>query len=210
MPRDFIELAEVSGTIQPLTRWVVRHAVEQAAEFAMLGHPMVVGVNVSARNLYDPELVNGIAADLADFGVPPHRLLLELTESELVDDPSQVMTVLSLVSGMGVGLAVDDFGTGWSSLANLTRLPIDQIKIDQSFVSHMLDGGDDAVIVRSIVDLGHNLELTVVAEGVETESVLLELTDLGCDQAQGFFISRPQPADQLLAWLGSREAVRLG
>ena len=209
MPAEFIGLAEVSGTIQPLTRWVVSHAVEQAARFAELGHPITVGVNVSARNLYDPDLVKGITADLERFGVPPERLLLELTESELVDDPSQVMTVLSLVSGMGARLAIDDFGTGWSSLANLSRLPIDQIKIDQSFVSHMLDGGDDLVIVRSIVDLGHNLELAVVAEGVETESALMELAELGCDQAQGYLISRPLPADTLLEWLDSRTAIRL-
>src|SRR5690606_6756248 len=121
-------------------------------------------VNVSARNLYDPALVTGIGAELAATGLSPERLMLELTESELVDDPSQVMTVLSLVSDMGVQLAIDDFGTGWSSLANLTRLPIHQIKIDRSFVSRMLVGGDDAVIVRSIVDLGHNLDLAVVAE----------------------------------------------
>jgi diguanylate cyclase (GGDEF)-like protein/PAS domain S-box-containing protein len=209
LPNDFIELAEVSGMIQPLTRWVVRHAVAQAAVFERQGYPLVVGVNVSARNLYDPDLVTGIAGDLMRADVPPERLLLELTESELVDDPSQVMTVLSLVSGMGVRLAIDDFGTGWSSLANLTRLPIDQIKIDQSFVSHMLDGGDDAVIVRSIVDLGHNLGLAVIAEGVETESVLHELAELGCDQAQGFFIGRPMPGDDLIAWLASREAVSL-
>ena len=209
MPGDFIELAEVSGSIQPLTRWVVHHAVEQAAAFAAAGHPMIVSVNVSARNLYDPDLVKGIAADLHEFGVPPHRLVLELTESELVDDPSQVMTVLTLVSGMGVGLAIDDFGTGWSSLANLRRLPINQIKIDQSFVSRMLDGGDDAVIVRSIVDLGHNLALLVVAEGVENESTLAELAELGCDQAQGFYISRPMPSHDLMQWLESRDAVRL-
>jgi EAL domain-containing protein (putative c-di-GMP-specific phosphodiesterase class I) len=133
--------------------------------------------------------------------------MLELTESELVDDPSQVMTVLSLVSGMGVRLAIDDFGTGWSSLANLTRLPMHQIKIDRSFVSQMLHGGDDAVIVRSIVDLGHNLGLAVVAEGVEDQLTLAALAALGCDQAQGFLISRPVPADELLTWLTDRQVA---
>ena len=130
--------------------------------------------------------------------------MLELTESELVDDPSQVMTVLSLVSGMGVRLSIDDFGTGWSSLANLTRLPIHQIKIDRTFVSRMLAEGDDAVIVRSIVDLGHNLGLDVVAEGVEDTATLAALDGLGCDQAQGNLLSPAVPAGELLAWLDSR------
>jgi diguanylate cyclase (GGDEF)-like protein/PAS domain S-box-containing protein len=206
-PSEFIELAEVSGTIQPLTKWVVRTAVAQAAALVAAGHPLVMSANVSARNLYDPDLVKGIGEDLAAFGLPPELLMLELTESELVDDPSQVMTVLSLVSGMGVRLAIDDFGTGWSSLANLTRLPMQQIKIDRSFVSQMLQGGDDAVIVRSIVDLGHNLGLAVVAEGVEDERTLAALAALGCDQAQGYLLSRPVPADQLLTWLDNRRLV---
>jgi diguanylate cyclase (GGDEF)-like protein/PAS domain S-box-containing protein len=207
-PSEFIELAEVSGTIQPLTKWVVRTAVAQAAELAKAGHHIVMSANVSARNLYDPDLVKGIGDDLATFDLPPEQLMLELTESELVDDPSQVMTVLSLVSGMGVRLAIDDFGTGWSSLANLTRLPMHQIKIDRSFVSQMLHGGDDAVIVRSIVDLGHNLGLAVVAEGVEDELTLSALAALGCDQAQGYLISRPVPAEQLMTWLAHRKLVR--
>jgi diguanylate cyclase (GGDEF)-like protein/PAS domain S-box-containing protein len=206
-PSEFIELAEVSGSIQPLTRWVVRTAVEQAALLAEAGHELAMSVNVSARNLYDPDLVKGIGDDLGAFGLPPEQLMLELTESELVDDPSQVMTVLSLVSGMGVRLAIDDFGTGWSSLANLTRLPMHQIKIDRSFVSQMLHGGDDAVIVRSIVDLGHNLGLAVVAEGVEDQLTLAALAALGCDQAQGFLISRPVPADELLTWLTDRQVA---
>jgi diguanylate cyclase (GGDEF)-like protein/PAS domain S-box-containing protein len=207
-PSEFIELAEVSGSIQPLTKWVVRTAVRTAARLAEAGHDLVMSANVSARNLYDPDLVKGIGADLAEFGLPSQQLMLELTESELVDDPSQVMTVLSLVSGMGVRLAIDDFGTGWSSLANLTRLPMHQIKIDRSFVSQMLHGGDDAVIVRSIVDLGHNLGLAVVAEGVEDELTLAALAALGCDQAQGYLISRAIPADDLFEWLAHRKATR--
>ncbi|MCU1380003.1 MAG: diguanylate cyclase [Acidimicrobiales bacterium] len=204
-PSEFIELAEVSGTIQPLTKWVVRTAVAQAAELARAGHHLVMSANVSARNLYDPDLVKGIGEDLAASGLPPELLMLELTESELVDDPSQVMTVLSLVSGMGVRLAIDDFGTGWSSLSNLTRLPIHQIKIDRSFVSQMLLGGDDAVIVRSIVDLGHNLGLAVVAEGVEDELTMAALASLGCDQAQGYLLCRPVPAAELVTWLDNRK-----
>jgi diguanylate cyclase (GGDEF)-like protein len=207
-PAEFIELAEVSGSIQPLTKWVVRTAVQTATRLAAAGHDIVMSANVSARNLYDPDLVKGIGDDLATFGLSPERLMLELTESELVDDPSQVMTVLSLVSGMGVRLAIDDFGTGWSSLANLTRLPMHQIKIDRSFVSQMLHGGDDAVIVRSIVDLGHNLGLAVVAEGVEDELTLAALAALGCDQAQGFLISKAVPADELMTWLANRKLVR--
>jgi diguanylate cyclase (GGDEF)-like protein len=205
-PAEFIALAEVSGIIQPLTRWVIRNATMQGTALLEAGHRVVMAVNVSARNLYEPDLVGSIEADLTHSGLPPELLMLELTESELVDDPSQVIAVLSEVSRRGVRIAVDDFGTGWSSLSNLTQLPIDQIKIDRSFVSRMLAGGDDAVIVRSIVDLGHNLGLEVVAEGVEGTATLNALGDLGCDQAQGYLIARPMPAEELMAWL-DRAAV---
>ena len=206
-PGEFIALAEVSGIIQPLTRWVMRAAVQQAAVFARQGTPLVVAVNVSARNLYEPDLVSGIATDLRECGVAPNLLMLELTESELVDDPSQVMAVLTQLSEMGVRVAIDDFGTGWSSLSNLTSLPIHQVKIDRSFVSRMLAGGDDGVIVRSIIDLGHNLGLEVVAEGVEDRDTFDALRCLGCDQAQGYLVSRPMPPDELTPWLRSRETA---
>jgi diguanylate cyclase (GGDEF)-like protein len=205
-PSEFIGLAEVSGTIQPLTRWVIRRAVSHASTLARSGHPLVMAANVSARNLYDPDLVEGVRRALEDFALPPELLLLELTESELVDDPSQVMTVLGRLNDMGVQIAVDDFGTGWSSLANLTQLPIDQVKVDRSFVSRMLQGGDDAVVVRSIIDLGHNLGLTVVAEGVEDEATFAALAALGCDHAQGYLLSRPVPATELATWLAARQA----
>jgi diguanylate cyclase (GGDEF)-like protein len=209
-PAEFIALAEVSGIIQPLTQWVVRTAAMQGAELVRLGHQVVMGVNVSARNLYEPDLVAGIEQDLLDSALPPELLMLELTESELVDDPSQVMTVLSLVSEKGVRLAIDDFGTGWSSLSNLTQLPIHQVKIDRSFVSRMVAGGDDAVIVRSIIDLGHNLGLEVVAEGVEDTATLNALRDLGCDQAQGYLIARPMPAADLVPWLDRAALAVIG
>ena len=205
-PAEFIELAEVSGLIQPLTRWAIGTALGQVEAWRREGVDLAVAVNVSARNLYDPKLAPAIGAALERTGTDPRRLMLELTESELVEDPSQVMTVLTLVSGMGVRLSIDDFGTGWSSLSNLTRLPIHQIKVDRSFVAGMLDGGDDAVIVRSIVDLSHNLGLAVVAEGVEDASVLAALRGLGCDQAQGYWLCRPVPGRELLAWLLARNS----
>ena len=210
LPSEFIELAEVTGSIRPLTQWVIREAVTEASRLRDAGHDLVMAVNVSGRNLYEAELVGDIAEQLVRSRVRPDHLLLELTESQLVDDPSQVMTVLTLASEMGVRLAIDDFGTGWSSLANLTRLPIDQIKIDRSFVSRMLHGGDDAVVVRSILDLGHNLGLTVVAEGVEDEPTLQALADLGCDQAQGYHLARPVPAADLRTWLDAHRATPVG
>jgi diguanylate cyclase (GGDEF)-like protein/PAS domain S-box-containing protein len=205
-PSEFIELAEVTGLIQPLTHWVIGEAVRQSARWRDEGLDLGVSVNVSARNLYDPLLAEGIRSALATAGVEPASLVLELTESQLVEDPSQVMAVLTLVSSMGVRLAIDDFGTGWSSLSNLTRLPIHQIKVDRSFVAGMLDGVDDAVIVRSIVDLGHNLGLVVVAEGVEDASVLAALRGLACDQAQGHWLSPAVPACDLSAWVRRRGA----
>jgi diguanylate cyclase (GGDEF)-like protein/PAS domain S-box-containing protein len=205
-PSEFIEVAEVSGLIQPLTRWVIAETLLQTARWRADGLDVSVSANVSARNLYDPGLPAAIDAALRDAGIEPGALVLELTESQLVEDPSQVMTVLTIVSGMGVRLAIDDFGTGWSSLSNLTRLPIHQIKIDRSFVSRMLDGVDDAVIVRSIVDLGHNLGHAVVAEGVEDASVLAALRGLGCDQAQGNWLCPAVPPDELAAWVRRRTA----
>jgi diguanylate cyclase (GGDEF)-like protein/PAS domain S-box-containing protein len=210
-PGDFIELAELSGLILPLTRWVTERAVNECCRWAAAGYNLGVAVNLSVRNLYEPELAGWLADLLHRTGLPAGRLTVELTESQLMDDPLLALSVLREVSELGVASSVDDFGTGYSSLSYLKHLPLDEIKIDRSFVATMSRDESDATIVRSIIDLGHNLGLRVVAEGVEDEVALRRLSDLGCDRAQGYLLGRPQPGADLLDALraGTIEA-RLG
>ncbi len=201
-PSDFIGLAEVSGMIQPLTRWVLSEAVEAASNWEQAGRPLGVAVNLSVRNLYDPNLPVFMAALLVDHVMTPSKLTLEITESELMEDPRMAKDVLEQLGALGVATAIDDFGTGYSSLTYLKDLPISQIKIDQSFVAGMMNRTEDLAIVRSMVELGHNLGLEVVAEGVADKETLDALAALGCDMAQGFFIAEPLPHAELLDWLG--------
>ena len=202
-PGEFMELAEMSGVVQPLTRWVLRESVRQVKQLTVDGQFLHVAVNVSARNLYEPDLVDWIVGLLEEEAFPGERLTLEITESLLMDDPLLALGVLRRLKSFGISLSVDDFGTGYSSLSYLRDLPIDEIKIDQSFVGGMsLPGGDDT-IVRSVIDLGHNLGLAVVAEGVEDVETLRRLIDMGCDRAQGYLLSQPLPAEDLAAVLDS-------
>ena len=198
-PAEFIELAEVSGAIQQLTTFVMTAATMEMDALANSGHVLGVAVNLSVRNLYDPLLLNTIASSLAASGLEPERLRVEITESELMDDPALAMDVLSQIRAQGIEVSVDDFGTGYSSLAYLRDLPISEIKIDKSFVADLNLG--DATLVRSIIDLGHNLNLRVVAEGVESGPVLRQLADFRCDTAQGYFISKPVPLAELIVLL---------
>ena len=164
------------------------------------GLDLTVAANLSARNLQDPELPNKIWAILAKWGVPPSHLEVEITESTIMIDGGQATEVLRRLNAMGIKVAIDDFGTGHSSLSNLKRLPVDILKIDKSFVRHMADNEDDLVIVKSTIDLAHNLGLQVVAEGVENEEIWNHLAALGCDSAQGFHRGRPmQP--QEVPWM---------
>ena len=207
-PDQFIDLAEVSGFIQPLTRWVIRQAATTAMSWWPAGHRVGVAVNLSVRNLYDPDLPVHTAKVLAETGLPAQLLSLEVTESELMDDPAVAHEVLTAINELGVATGVDDFGTGYSSLTYLRNLPIREIKIDRSFISGMTSSADDLTIVRSTIDLGHNLSLEVVAEGVEDPLTLLRLGTLGCDLAQGFHISPPLPQHRFLEWLDARRADR--
>ncbi len=170
-----------------------------------------VAVNLSARDLYDLTLPATVARTLARHGVPAAALELEITESVIVSDPMRARAILNRLSEMGVGLAVDDYGTGYSSLGYLKRLPIDQMKIDRSFVMQMAEDRNDAAIVRSTVELGRNLGLKVVAEGVETAEAWAHLKALGCDFAQGYYLSRPVPAAEVPALVeaGGAESPRV-
>jgi diguanylate cyclase (GGDEF)-like protein len=196
-PNDFIPVAERTGLIKPLSRYVLAAAIRQCGDWNDAGRELHVAVNLTIPDLLDLELPDYIVGLLEEAGVGPEQLELEITESTILADPFRVRQVLTRFNEMGVGLAIDDFGTGYSSLAYLRRLPVQTIKIDRSFVMGMCDDESDATIVRSTVDLAHNLGLNVVAEGVESREIWDALRALGCSLAQGYFISRPVPADEL-------------
>ena len=202
-PEEFIAVAERSGLIAPLTRHVLREALTQCRTWRLAGLPMAVSVNLSARSLV-ADLPREVALVLDETGVAAGALTLEITESSIMADPGHTGQVLEQLSGMGVRLAIDDFGTGYSSLTYLKRLPVDEIKIDKSFVLGMAKAEDDAAIVRSTVDLGRNLGLRVVAEGIEDADTWTALTTLGCDMAQGYFLSPPLTTPEFDAWLQKR------
>jgi diguanylate cyclase (GGDEF)-like protein len=201
-PSDFIPIVEQTGLIGPLTRHVLEQAVAQCATWRQAGKDMTVSVNLSVRNLLDPDLPSLIADLLTLYGLTPEALHLEITESMLMSDPDRSLVTLSRLNQLGVRLSVDDYGTGYSSLANLRRLPIDELKIDRSFVSPMLSDESDLIIVRSTINLGHDLGLKVVAEGVEDEATLHRLAGLGCDFAQGYHFSKPLAPAAFNEWIG--------
>lgn len=200
-PDMFIHVAEQCGLIRPLTRWVLNHALEQCAQWRHSGYLFDVSVNLSVMNLHEPDFVDFVMNTLRRWEVEPSWLSLEVTESAVMSDPNHALEVLSRLDAMGVRISIDDFGTGYSSLAYLKRLPVDEIKIDRSFVIDMKLDSNDAVIVRSTIDLAHNMSLRVVAEGVENPETLRLLTSLGCDTVQGFFVSEALPYDELIRWL---------
>ena len=201
-PSDFMPIVEQTGLIGPLTRHVLERAVAQCAAWHQAGHELTVSVNLSVRNLLDPDLPALISDLLKIYRLAPRALELEITESMLMSDPDRSLVTLTRLSQLGVGLSVDDYGTGYSSLANLRRLPIDELKIDRSFVSPMLSDESDLIIVRSTINLGHDLGLKVVAEGVEDEATLHRLEKLGCDLAQGYHFSKPLPPEAFNKWIG--------
>jgi diguanylate cyclase (GGDEF)-like protein len=203
-PDDFIPLAQRTGLITPLTLWVIDEALRQAGEWLAEGIRLSIAVNLATRNLLDLDFPDEVEKLLARRGVDASLLELEITESTVLADPVRTKAILERLSAMGIRLSIDDFGTGYSSLAYLKRLPVDEIKIDRSFVMGMEDDEDDDAIVRSTIDLGRNLGLDVVAEGVESRPVWDRLNELGCTVAQGFFLSRPVPAGELSAWLRER------
>ena len=196
-PDQFIPMIEQTGLIRPFTAWVINEALCQWAAWRAQGVDLVVSVNLSMRNLQDKEFPKQLDALLQKWSVPPHVLMLEVTESAMMGDPEHALQTLNYFRNLGAGVGIDDFGTGYSSLSYLKRMPVNELKIDRSFVKDMCHDKDDAVIVRSTIDLAHNLGLIVVAEGVEDEATLSLLKDLNCDMAQGYYFSRPVPAEQI-------------
>jgi diguanylate cyclase (GGDEF)-like protein len=203
-PDEFIAIAEQTGLIRPLAAFVLEESLRQCAAWAAEGLELDVSVNLSARNLDDAELPDQVAALLERTGVPAHRLQLEITETTLMGDPARAKQVLGRLDAMGIGLSLDDFGIGSSSLAYLRELPFAELKIDRSFVQRMAAEENYALIVRTTIAMSQGLGLRVVAEGVETEEVWGLLADLGCDQAQGYVLTRPIPAVELRAWIQAR------
>ena len=200
-PYEFVHLAEHTGLIRPLTHHVLRAALEQCRAWRNRGLDLSVAVNLSVRDLVDLDLPGTIAAELDRFGLEPRFLGIEITETMLVLDPNRTIEVLARLHEMGVRIALDDFGTGYSSLSYLQRLPVDELKIDRSFIRDLTGSETDTSIVEATVALARKLGLTTVAEGVERAETWDRLVRLGCDLAQGYYISRPLPADELEAWL---------
>ncbi|WP_129776401.1 putative bifunctional diguanylate cyclase/phosphodiesterase [Peristeroidobacter soli] len=206
-PAEFIPFAEHTGYIKVLTRWVLEQAIRQCGQWRSNGTPLQVSVNISARDLLNRELPDLIVQLLDRYGTPASLLCLEITESGFMEDPAHAQRVLERLHDLGIKLSIDDYGTGYSSLSYVARLPVDELKIDRSFVKQMSDS-TTATIVRSTIELGHSLGLKVVAEGVEDEADLRTLRVYGCDQAQGYLMSRPLPAKELEEWLKHSEWSR--
>jgi diguanylate cyclase (GGDEF)-like protein len=201
-PMEFIPFAEQTGFVRQLTLWMLEEVARLLADPRTQDLALRVSVNLSTRDLLDPELSTRLADILVRHGVPASAFCLEITESAIMDDPQRAEAMLNRLAEQGFKLSIDDFGTGYSSLAYLKRLPVHELKIDKSFVMSMQTDQDDAMIVRSTIDLAHNLGLTVVAEGVENAAILESLRTLACDEAQGYHIARPMPVDAFLVWQG--------
>ncbi len=202
-PDRFIPLAENTDLMDKLTTWVLTAALTEVRDLGPLGTDLSVAVNISARDLTRARFAEHVVETLDRLGMPARRLVLELTETALLTDPIRAASVLAELAAAGVTISLDDFGCGQTSLGYLSALPLHELKIDRSFVGDMTNDKAHDAIVRSIIDLGHNLGLRVVGEGVETNSVLLRLRTVGCDVAQGYLLARPMPIDQLTAWLGA-------
>jgi EAL domain-containing protein (putative c-di-GMP-specific phosphodiesterase class I) len=196
-PDEFIPIAERTGLIIPLTLWVLHQSLLQCRAWNNMGIDVGIAVNLSMWNLEAQELPDQIAGLMQTVAMPPDRLELEITESAIMGDPQRTMRTLTLIRDLGVHFTIDDFGTGYSSLAHLRKLPVTGMKIDKSFVQNMETDRDNAVIVRSIIDLGHNLGLKVTAEGVETSGAKDMLVGFDCDEAQGYYYSHPIPAREV-------------
>jgi len=200
-PDDFIPMAERTGLIKLLSIWVLNHALSQAEKWHSQDLKLSIAINLSPSTFLDTELPDLIIGMLSLYDIPAEFVILEITESSMIKDPDLAMEILNRLTDRGIKISIDDFGTGYSSLAYLKKLPASEIKIDKSFVLDMLKNDNDTVIVRSIIDLGHNLSLNVVAEGVENKETAVRLKALGCDVLQGYYFSKPLSGDDFSTWL---------
>jgi EAL domain-containing protein (putative c-di-GMP-specific phosphodiesterase class I) len=202
-PDNFIPFAEHTGFIVIITQWVVENVMRQQQEWRKIGVLLKVSINISARDLLVPRLPEFFAKKLKIYDIPPQCLVLEITESSIMSNPQTALSIINELKTMGLSLSVDDFGTGYSSLSYLKKLPVSELKIDRSFVRDMENDNDDVIIVRSTIDLAHNMGLAVVAEGVENQVTSNMLHTMGCDYLQGYFISRPITAEDLPKFMES-------
>ncbi|MDH5257133.1 MAG: EAL domain-containing protein [Gammaproteobacteria bacterium] len=198
---ELVTIAEQSGLITPLTEWVLNEGIEQCAQWYKQGFNISVAINLSVLNLHDSSLTERISRLLAKHKIAPRLLTLEITETAMMTNPKNAMKTLNKLNDMGLTLAIDDFGTGFSSLSYLKQLPVKKLKIDKSFVLNLLENESDGVIVKSTIELAHNLGIEVIAEGIESEAVFNQLAEWNCDIAQGFFISKPQSAEVVRDWI---------
>ncbi|QCU90533.1 putative bifunctional diguanylate cyclase/phosphodiesterase [Thiomicrorhabdus sediminis] len=200
-PDEFIGFAEMSNTITPLTLWVLNSAIETHAQLTAYVPDSVMSINVSSRNLYDRGFPEQVAQLIKDKKANPKHFILEITESAIMEEPQQAAQTIQALSEMGFDISIDDFGTGYSSLAYLKNLAVNELKIDRTFVSDMTSDDNDYKIVKSTIDLAHNLGLSVTAEGVETEEIEQILLQLNCDITQGYYYSKPLPFAELIDWI---------
>ncbi|HYH43763.1 MAG TPA: EAL domain-containing protein, partial [Burkholderiales bacterium] len=208
-PADFVPLLEDTGLIVPVGEWVLSEACRQVAVWGKGGgEPVSIAINLSARQFASRNLGDVIKRVLDRHGADPRHIELELTESLLMVNTEEAVRTLAYLKSLGLKLSIDDFGTGYSSLSYLKRFPIDALKIDRSFIDEITTDDDDATITRAVIGMAHNLGLKVVAEGVETEAQLSFLAANGCDEAQGYYFARPQPAPELASWLSNAKRVR--
>jgi diguanylate cyclase (GGDEF)-like protein len=206
-PGEFIPAAESTGLIVPFTLHILRKSLEQIAQWQGSGAPLSVAVNLSPRCLAEADLPARVFALLAEHDIAPSLLELEITENTLAHDPDRALAALTELHDAGILISIDDFGTGYSSMSYLKRLPVGELKVDRSFVMGMLSNADDDILVRSVIDLGHNLGLVVVAEGVEDQATLDALAAVGCDVAQGYHLGRPMDGAAFEAWRDARVAL---
>jgi diguanylate cyclase len=208
-PDEFIPLAEQSGLIRPLTLWALEGGLTQLAAWQREGFDLTLAANLSARSVFDADLAEELNRLLTQSRVSPGNLTLEITESTIFADRKQGHSVVDHLADLGVRVSIDDFGTGYSSLSRLAQLPVHELKIDRSFVTSMLTVPGHDAIVRSTIDLAQNLQLRVVAEGVEDQATWKRLGQLGCDAGQGYFLSPPLRASELATWLWHRQRQEL-
>ena len=209
-PSEFIPLAEETGLIVPIGEWVLKTACAQNKLWQAQGlPPLRVAVNLSARQFTHAALLDEIARVLHESGLDPSALELEITESMVMQNAEHAVALLSRLKAMGVHLSIDDFGTGYSSLSHLKRFPIDSVKIDRSFIRDIPGDADDAAITQAIIAMAHGLQITVIAEGVETREQLRFLRDHGCDEVQGYYFSAAVPAEEFAQWLEQRAGATI-
>jgi EAL domain-containing protein (putative c-di-GMP-specific phosphodiesterase class I) len=207
MPGSFIPAAENTGLLEPLTMWVLKRAISQAAEWRKAGIPTPIAVNISPRSLLGSDLPTAIIGLLGDARLPADLLEIEVTESAIMVDPGGASKVLSELNAMGVRLSIDDFGAGYTSLAYLKSLPVHMLKIDRSFFDQITENERDQAVAEAVIALGHRLGLKVLAEGIETEEGWHLLRDLGCDQGQGFFLAPPMEGERFPRWAAAQEVA---